>query len=81
MNKILRKGHFGFIARLYNMEAPTIDKQSQHHPKIQKVLDKHQAVFQDLPVGVPPNRGCEHIIELDPTRGPTIMKPYRYNYR
>ena len=28
------------------------------------MLDKHRRVFEDLPPGVPPDRGFEHIIEL-----------------
>ena len=79
MNKILRKGHFGFIARLYKMEVPS-DTTINHPLEVQNLLDRYQEVFQELPAGLPPNRGCEHIIELDPTQGPTIVKPYCYNY-
>ena len=62
------------------MEVPS-DMPINHPLEIHKVLDRYQEVFQELPAGLPPNRGCEHIIELDPTQGSTIVKPYRYNYR
>ena len=62
------------------MEVPS-DTPINHPLEVQKVLDRYQEVFQELPAGLPLNRGCEHIIELDLTQGPTIIKPYRYNYR
>ena len=81
MDKIIRKGHFGFIARLYTMEGPITEIKEQPPEEIHRVLVKHQSIFQKLPQGMPPNRGHEHIIELDPTKGPTMVRPYRYNYR
>lgn len=61
------------------MEVPS-DTPLNHPLEVQKVLDKYQEVFHELPVGLPPDRGCKHIIELDSTQGLTIVKPYRYNY-
>lgn len=36
-----------------------------YHPHIQELRIKHTKVFSDIPLGKPPNRGIEHIIELE----------------
>jgi len=44
-----------------------VDEQGKVHytPEIQEILDKHHKVFGPIPPGVPPDRGFEHIIELE----------------
>jgi hypothetical protein len=44
-----------------------VDKKGKVHyaPEIQRIIDKHSKVFGPIPPGVPPNRGFEHIIELE----------------
>lgn len=42
------------------------------------MLDKHKRVFEDMPLGIPPNRGFEHIIELEEHAKPVITAPYRH---
>ena len=41
------------------------DEATQHPANIKALLQKHKAVFEDLPAGRPPDRGFEHIIELE----------------
>jgi hypothetical protein len=47
-------------------------------PDIHKIIDKHSKVFGPIPPGVPPNRGFEHIIELEEGAKPIIIMPYRH---
>jgi hypothetical protein len=57
-----------------------VDEQGKVHytPKIQKILDKHHKVFGSIPLGVPLDRGFEHIIELEVGDKPFITTPYRH---
>jgi hypothetical protein len=57
-----------------------VDKKGKIHyaPKIQRIIDKHSKVFGPIPLGVPPNRGFEHIIELEEGAKPVITTPYRH---
>jgi hypothetical protein len=47
-------------------------------PEIKRILDKHQKVFGPIPPGVPPDKGFEHIIELEAGVNPVITTPYRH---
>lgn len=47
------------------------------HIDIQSILNKHQKVFGDIPLGLPPKRGFEHTIELEGAK-PMIITPYRH---
>ena len=47
-------------------------------PEIKKILDRHHKVFGSIPLGVPPDRGFEHIIELEAEAKPVITTPYRH---
>jgi hypothetical protein len=58
-----------------------VDEQGKVHytPEIQEILDKHHKVFGPIPPGVPPDRGFEHIIELEGGAKPVITTPYRHS--
>ena len=43
----------------------------------ERVLKKHEAVFQQLPKGLPPERDVDHHIDLQPGSRPTARPPYR----
>lgn len=58
------------------MPTPSTQAEIKFHPQIQAILDRHNVVFGDLPKGLPPNRGFEHIIELEPK--PAMINPYRH---
>ena len=49
--------------------------------EIEKLLSKYERVFGDLPLGTPPDRGMENIIELEIGKKPIKMHPYRYPKR
>jgi hypothetical protein len=42
------------------------------------MIDKHSKVFGTIPPGVPPDRGFEHIIELEMGDKLVITTPYRH---
>jgi hypothetical protein len=48
------------------------------HPEIQGLIQKHEKVFQDLPMELPPERRIEHIIEVKLDSTLVNVKPYRY---
>ena len=64
MTKLLKKGHHGVIAQLCSVEVHT--SQSFISPHLQKVIDKHSKVFEDIPKGLPPTRDHDHAIHLIP---------------
>ena len=45
--------------------------------EIQDMIRKHEKVFQDLPMKIPPNREIEHTIEFKAGLDPNNIKPYR----
>ena len=52
-------------------------KVSNHPKDIEQLLSKYEKVFGDLPPGRPPDRGVEHIIELEIGTQPIKMYLYR----
>ena len=57
------------------------DEATQHPVDIEALLQKHKAVFEDLPAGRPPDRGFEHINELEEGTQAVITTPYRHPKR
>jgi hypothetical protein len=57
-----------------------VDEKGKVHytQEIKRILDKHKKVFGPIPPGVPPDRGFEHIIELEAGAKPIITTPYRH---
>jgi hypothetical protein len=57
-----------------------VDKKGNIHyaPEIHRIIDKHIKVFGPIPPGVPPDRGFEHIIELEEGAKLVITTPYRH---
>lgn len=54
----------------------------QDYPtQVQSLLTKHSKVFGDIPPGRPPNKGIEHVIELEEGEKPFITTPYRHPKR
>jgi hypothetical protein len=62
---------------LVTMQKPSQDRQ-HYHADIQELLGKHDKVFGPLPAGRPPDRGFEHVIELEEGAKPVITTPYRH---
>jgi hypothetical protein len=57
-----------------------VDKKGETHYalEIKKIMDRHNKVFEPIPPGAPPDRGFEHIIELEEGVKPVITTPYRH---
>jgi hypothetical protein len=51
---------------------------THYSPAIQRIIDMHSKVFEPIPPGAPPDRGFEHIIELEEGAKPVITTPYRH---
>lgn len=48
-----------------------------NHVDIQSILDnKHSKVFNEIPLGLPLDRGFQHVIELEEGAKPIITAPY-----
>ena len=45
------------------------------------MIIKHYRVFSDIPIGIPPDRGIEHIIELEEGAKPIMITPYMHPKR
>ena len=78
MTKLLKKGHRGVIVQLCSVEVHK--SQSAISPYLQKVIDKHSKVFEDIPKGLPPPQDHDQAIHLIPGSVPPNIRPYRYHY-
>jgi hypothetical protein len=56
-----------------------VDKKKETHysREIQRIVDRHNKVFDPIPPGAPPNRGFKHIIKLEEGEKLVITTPYR----
>ena len=81
MEAVLRQGDIEWDAEcLVTFKKPP-DEATQHPADIEALLQKHKAVFGDLLAGRPPDRGFEHIIELEEGTQAVITTPYRHPER
>jgi hypothetical protein len=57
-----------------------VDKKGDTHysPEIQRIIDRHSKVFEPIPPIAPPDRGFEHIIELEEGVKIVITTPYKH---
>jgi hypothetical protein len=62
MQKLLKKGVNGLIAKIYYMEAQ--QEAERVLSDMQHILDKHDKAFQEIPKGVPQKQYHKHAIEL-----------------
>ena len=73
MTKLLKKGHQGVIAQLWYLDVQT--SKSPISPYLQKVINKHSKVFEDIPKGLPPIRDLDNVIHLIPGSVPPNIIP------
>jgi hypothetical protein len=78
MEAIFRREEILYAAEC-NISA-CVDKKGKVHyaPKIQRIIEKHSKMFGPIPPRVPPDRGFEHIIELEEGGKPVITTLYRH---
>ena len=75
---MLKKGHQGVVP-----QSCSLDVQTSKFPvsrDIQRVINKHSKVFEDIPKGLPPIRDFDHVIHLIPGGVPPNIRPYWYPY-
>ena len=74
MTKLLKKGHQGVVAQLLSLDVQT----SKFHISLdlQRVINKHSKVFEDIPKGFPPIRAFDHAIHLIMGCVPPNIRPY-----
>ena len=78
MKVFLEKGCQGVIAWLFSLDVQT--SKPSISLDLQRVIDKHCKVFEDIPKGLPLARDHDHAIHLIPGNVPSNIKPYRYPY-
>ena len=78
MEAILRHDDIEWATQCFISSKETQDTGQQYQYDIQTVLDKHRRVFEDIPPGIPLDRGFEHIIELEEVAKPIITTLYRH---
>ena len=59
---------------------PTQEEQhkTEYHLHIQKLRIKYEKVFSKIPPGKPPDKGIEHIIQLEEGTKPIMITPYQH---
>lgn len=86
LKRELRKGATAYLAILKEVEEdPTVrviddlslpSKDPEWVERMKGVLRKYSAIFGKLPKGLPPSRGVEHEIELEPGAKPPYLRIY-----
>jgi hypothetical protein len=78
MEAIFRRDERVYVAECRVVTRMDEQGKVRYTPEIKEILDRHHKVFGPIPLGVPPDRGFEHIIELDEGAKPVITTPYRH---
>jgi hypothetical protein len=55
-----------------------LEGREHYHPQIRELLDQYEPVFGPISPGRLPDRGFEHMIELEAGATPVITAPYRH---
>jgi hypothetical protein len=58
MTKLLKTGHQGIIAQLCSLDVQT--SKPSIPQDLQRIIDKHSKVFEDIPKGHPPTPNNDH---------------------
>ena len=78
MESLIRKGAPAYVIHCQEMELLTCEEVDCNPLEIQELIQKHDKMFQELLLELPPNRKTEHLIELEPGAKPINIRPYRY---
>ena len=74
----MRHGDIEWVVECFIFYREPPDRLQQLPEDLQVLLRKHHKVFSDIPPGILPDRGFEHIIELEAGVQPVITNPYRH---
>jgi hypothetical protein len=78
MEAVMRHGDIEWVVECFIFDREPPDRLQQLPEDLQVLLRKHHKVFSDIPPGIPPDRGFEHIIELEEGVQAVITNPYRH---
>ena len=78
MKKLLKKGHQGVISQLCSLDVQT--SKPSISLDLQRVIDKHFNVFENIPKCLTPPRDHDHSIDLIPISVLPNIRSYRYPY-
>jgi hypothetical protein len=78
MERIFRHGDVAYAAECWITTRKDSEGREQYHPQIRELLGRYEPVFGPIPPGRPPDRGFEHMIELEAGATPVITAPYRH---
>ena len=81
MEAVLRQDDIEWSAECFVTFRKPPENNTQHPTDIQALLQKHESVFRDLPVGRSLDRGFEHIIALEEGTQAVITTLYRHPKR
>jgi hypothetical protein len=62
MTQLLKKGHHGVLGQLCSLDFQTY--RTSILVDLQKVINNHSKVFEEIPKGLPPNQDHDHAINL-----------------
>ena len=74
MKKLLKNGYQGVVAQLFSLDVQ--NSKFPISPNLQRVINKHTKVFEDILKGLPPIRDFDHAIHLIPGSVPPNITPH-----
>ena len=75
---LLKNGHQGVVAQLLSLDVQT--SKFLISLDLQRVINKHSKVFEDIPKGIPPFPDFNHGIHFIPGSVHPNIRPYWYPY-
>jgi hypothetical protein len=78
LERIFRHGDVAYATECLITTRKDSEGREQYHPQIRELLGHYEPVFWPIPPGRPPDRGFEHMIELEAGATPVITAPYRH---
>ena len=77
VKKALKRGAKCFFVVVKKSDDGSAQATGMDDPDIAHILEEYADVFQDIPVGLPPERNTVHTIPLEPGTKPIFKQMYR----
>ena len=74
MMKMIQKGAPAYLVQCHQLEMLSTKMINEVSLEVQGIIQKHEKIFQDLPMKIPPNREIEHTIEVKAGSYPINIK-------
>jgi hypothetical protein len=78
---MIKKGAHVYFLHCYAIDDTTKEEKNDDPKKLDKILGKHNTIFQEIPRGLPPPRSRDHIIELIPGCASIRKNSYRQSHQ